>query len=240
MDYTLLESTINKTAPLIYMWEISDRDGRVTGRYIGKANRGDKRPTRHYSRNVNKLLRNEPYKNGKNYRRVHFALAEAVKAGDKITLSFLCNVSEEEDIFKVEGRYIRDFRCDADDGIGLNGPWKGPARVMVSLPRLEVGTTPIVQVKEPTLPDLEDFLEYVEEHYKGLFEVRAGVGRYSLWKDKARILRAAQSGPAGKVNIKLAQSSTKKNEIEYPWDGSDGQLDAWIRCELEVFAQRKK
>jgi hypothetical protein len=78
------------------MWEIHDDSGNLVGRYIGKAVGGDRRPRRHYARNVDKLMAGLSYRPGKNYRRVHYGLADAVKAGHRITLSYLCNVSEEE------------------------------------------------------------------------------------------------------------------------------------------------
>lgn len=65
MQYSVHDSGVDVTAPLIYMWEIHDLQAKLVGRYIGKANGGDKRPTQHYSRNVSKLHAGKPYKKGK-------------------------------------------------------------------------------------------------------------------------------------------------------------------------------
>ena len=88
MHYSVLDSGVELTAPLIYMWEIHDLQGKLVGRYIGKANGGDRRPTQHYPRNVSKLLEGKPYKKGKNYRRVHYGLSDAVSAGHRISLTY--------------------------------------------------------------------------------------------------------------------------------------------------------
>jgi hypothetical protein len=54
-----------------------------------------------------------------------------------------------------------------------------------------------------------------------------------------RILRAEQSGPAGAVEIKQAQSSRTPNApMKFKWDGSDEQLRSAIECKLQVFARR--
>ena len=74
------------------MWEIHNSAGEVTGRYIGKANGGERRPTKHYSRNVNKLLSGKAYRPNQPFRRVHIALAWATHDSQEIRLSFLCNV----------------------------------------------------------------------------------------------------------------------------------------------------
>jgi len=96
--------------PLLYMWEIFDRlTGKSKGRYVGKAKRGARRPCRHYSRNVRNLLAKEAYRpsNKEGYRLIHRALARAVEADDRIVLTLLRNVNEDEDINVAEQRAIQ-------------------------------------------------------------------------------------------------------------------------------------
>lgn len=238
MKFTLTPSWIDTRAPLIYMWEIRDGSDQLVGRYIGKAIGGDTRPTKHYKRNVDRLRNGQPYRNGKNYRRVHVALAAAVEAGNRIVLSYLCNVPKERNIFEIENRYIREYRSNADDGIGLNGPCKGGLRLQVvraTASRASKAATPA----PPELPDLEDFLEYVEAHYPEL-EARVGKGRCSVYIGKTRLLRAAQSGPRAKVKIKLVQSRGLFSGLEGDWDGTDGQLGAMIDGERKVYDARHR
>jgi len=114
---------INESLPLIYMWEIRDRDGQLRGRYVGKAKAGAGRPLMHYKRNVRNILLNRPYRKGKpdGYRRVHVALAEAQRDGMEVTLHFLCNVSADDDINEVERRLIRERDCVGPAPWQLNG-----------------------------------------------------------------------------------------------------------------------
>lgn len=104
--YTLDDGGVDRRAPLIYMWEITDTAGAVTGRYVGKASGGEKRPARHYRRRVENLLAGRPYGKGKPYRRIHRALADAVRLDRTVLLRFLCNVGADADIFEVESAYI--------------------------------------------------------------------------------------------------------------------------------------
>ena len=123
MQFTVAGHTIDPAAPLIYMWEIHDQHGGLVGRYIGKAQAGARRPTKHYERNVNNILGGRPYRKGKpeGYRRVHRALAQAHEAGHAIRLYFLCNVGQEEDINVVEQRWIKEKNCLGSQPWQLNG-----------------------------------------------------------------------------------------------------------------------
>lgn len=243
MQYIPPLPNIDVTAPLIYMWEIRNDDDEILGRYVGKANGGEKRPTMHYNRNVNRLLQGRPYRNGKKYRRIHIALADAVKAGHRISLSYLCNVSEDENIFEVEQHYIREYGCNKPDGIGLNGPAKliqGELPIFFSPPIPVLAsdmTTPDADALD--VFDLEDFLNYIEERYPNQFEVRPGAGRYSFWLGKDRIFRAVQSGPRGKVKIKLAQESLRGGRPIFDWDGTDSQIKAAIETALAIHKQAR-
>lgn len=234
MKFSVLPSNVDVAAPLIYMWQIHDSDGVLVGRYIGKANGGDKRPTRHYARNVERYLEGKPYRNGKHYRRVHLALAAAVRSGHAISLSYLCNVREDQDIFEVERQHIRAYRSDAQDGIGLNGPLAGKPQAASEAPPAAPAQAP--DAVSP--PDLDDFLDVVEEHFPGLFEARPGSGRYSLYLGKQRILRAKQARPGGAVQIKQAQSSRNVPDVGFSWNGADAAIVAAIDTELALLRAR--
>ena len=236
MKYTVLDSNIDVTAPLIYMWEIRDLQGKLVGRYIGKANGGDKRPTQHYPRNVSKLLAGKPYKKGKNYRRVHYGLADAVDAGHGISLSYLCNVHDTVDIFEVESRYINEYSCTADDGIGLNGKWKGAPREVICPSQ----TRPVEAsaAEDPHRPDIDDLLECIEDLPGAMFKVKVNGKSCSIWSAGLRILRAKQEKPGAKVLIKQVQSSTPKREVQFVWDGSEEQIHTALDVERKLLLAR--
>ncbi len=77
---------VDCTKPGIYRWEIE-----MAGVYIGKYS-NISRPTQEYRRNVVRILNNQRshHANGL-FRRVHHALAKAVKDGSQITLTILAN-----------------------------------------------------------------------------------------------------------------------------------------------------
>lgn len=248
MLYSVFDNGVDVLAPLIYMWEIHDLQDRLVGRYIGKANGGSKRPNKHYPRNVNKLHVKKPYKKGKNYRRVHYALADAVEAGYRISLTYLCNVPEDQDIFKVETRYIKEYGCDADDGIGLNGRWKGaPREVGVAeraWPAQEIATTNADEHYYANSDaasaeiELDDFLEFFDDKQRDTLEIRVNGKSCSIWSKRKRILRAKQERPDASILIKLVQSSWRTETVELPWDGSDGQIEASLEAERKVLRAR--
>jgi hypothetical protein len=248
MEYVPPAPCVNVKAPLIYMWEIHDQSGQLLGRYIGKANGGEKRPTQHYPRNVNKLRQGRPYKNGKNYRRVHYAMADAVEAGHRISLTYLCNVSDVDDIFKVESQYIKEYGCDADDGIGLNGRWKGMPREVVVAERampahfradMEADNGQDADAEGAPMPiDLDDFLEYFEDKPREALKIVVNGKSCSVWSDGKRILRAKQDRPGSKIWIKLVQSSWRTKTDQLAWDGSDSQIEAALEAERKVLRAR--
>lgn len=246
MQYVPPAPCVDVTAPLIYMWEIHDMSGHLLGRYIGKANGGEKRPTQHYPRNVNKLRQGLPYKNGKNYRRVHYAMADAVEAGHRISLTYLCNVSDVEDIFKVESQYIKEYGCNADNGIGLNGRWKGTPREAVVTQHVmrahageDVDKGQDAGAEGATLPiDLDDFLEYFEDKPREAFKILVNGRSCSVWSGGKRILRAKQDWSGAKIWIKLVQSSWRTKTVALAWDGSDSQIDGALEAERNVLRAR--
>lgn len=118
MDFHLITNGTDETLPLLYQWEIhDDRTGELRGRYVGKTVSGSNRPRNDYARNVKNLLAGLPYRKGKSdgYREIHRALAEAVRNGDRITLTLLRNVNADEDINAAERAAILALDC------GLNG-----------------------------------------------------------------------------------------------------------------------
>jgi len=123
MRFSELPCTLRLDQPLIYMWEIKNRDGVLVGCYVGKAKNGAKRPRTHYSRNVANILAGSAYRKGKpsGYRRIHLALAEAERLGHSITLQFLCNVMPGEDIDEVEQGKIRERNSRGPKPWQLNG-----------------------------------------------------------------------------------------------------------------------
>ena len=225
---------VDPDAPLIYMWEIRDDTGNLTGRYIGKANGGAKRPTRHYSRNVNRLLAGKPYRNGKPYRRIHFALAEAVRLGHDISLSYLCNVSDTNQIFQIEARYIREYGCDARDGIGLNGRSNDEPLVLPAARATPAGEV----VDRAPDADLEDFIEFVNEHYPDRFVIESTPLRYSLYIGSTRLLRAKVKRGGSKVDIKGVLSEKHGiSPFRMTWNGSDEELKQAFETELRLYQQ---
>ena len=97
--------------PLIYLWEISDQDGEVYCRYVGKASRGAHRPRTQYCRNVNNILHGRPYRKSKpeEFRAIHRRMADAVQCGHTLRLSFLCNVGPDENINLLERKWQQHF-----------------------------------------------------------------------------------------------------------------------------------
>jgi len=246
MEYVPPLPCVDVKAPLIYMWEIHDLSGQLVGRYIGKANGGEKRPTQHYPRNVNKLRQGQPYRNGKNYRRVHYAMADAVEAGHRISLTYLCNVSEGDDIFKVESHYIKEYGCDADDGIGLNGRWKGTPRTVAVVERVQPAQEKAEADKRHGADagaasaqiDLDDFLEFFDDKQRNTLEIRVNGKSCSVWSEGKRILRAKQDRPGARIWIKRVQSSWRTKTVELAWDGGDSQIEAALEAERKVLRVR--
>lgn len=116
MEFEVVDSPfVDRMSPLIYMWEIVDTEGVPIYRYVGKSQKGARRPLTHYSRNVRRLLAGKAYRRSKpdGFRYVHRALAYAVTHSFAIRLSFLCNATDIERIYQIEGQ-LRNVYCPPD------------------------------------------------------------------------------------------------------------------------------
>ncbi len=244
MQFTQPEQPeIDIKAPLIYLWMIRNAAGEAVGWYVGKAEGGAKRPTQDYVKNVNQLLQKRPYRTrGKDYRPVHEAMANAVRAGDVISLRYLCNVSSDEDIYAVEQYYIREY-SRLGNGICLNAQRKHRERPKTGATQptgiriLDV-TADIAEATQKQKYGLESFRELIATHFPQL-QSKSGVNRYSFrTHDRIRIVRAKQETPAGRINIKLALSSIQEHgDRAFNWDGTLTQaLDA-VKGELHLYEQ---
>jgi len=111
MEFVEIEGSVDPTLPLIYLWEILDSNEEVRYQYVGKASRGASRRRNHYRRNVNNLLLKNPYRKNRpdNFRPVHRKLAEADQCGHRILLSFICNVTLQENINSVERKWQKHY-----------------------------------------------------------------------------------------------------------------------------------
>lgn len=112
-SYEFHSGGIDPHHALIYLWEVLGESDQVLYRYVGKAKNGDGRPIEHYRRNVLNLLRGQPYRKGKpdGYRAIHRRLAAAMVSGERVRLSFVCNVSNADDIDEVESSWQRHYGC---------------------------------------------------------------------------------------------------------------------------------
>jgi hypothetical protein len=103
-EYLVCEG-VDQKKPGIYEWKI---DG--VGSYIGKYRRIS-RPTKHYRRNVIRLMNGDPYRKGKpaGFRRIHLELEKAVRENRRIELHILENVAvaeinvREAELIKLRG-----------------------------------------------------------------------------------------------------------------------------------------
>lgn len=115
------------TLPYAYRWEIFTVGGERAGVYIGIA--GRKGPPVGYSRirrywtNVENLLAGRPYASnpGRPYRKVHDALANAVRVGQRIVLTYLQNPADGESLDELERRLIREHDSFGPLAHQLNG-----------------------------------------------------------------------------------------------------------------------
>ncbi len=106
----VVDWTIHRNLPLIYLWEILDSEKEVI-RYIGKSQGGHHRPTIAYKEKL-EGNRKSPW------REVHHALDSAIKKNQKIRLTLFCNVADDH-LKEMEKLLIGAFRSDTKNG-GLN------------------------------------------------------------------------------------------------------------------------
>ncbi|MEA2677608.1 MAG: hypothetical protein QOJ81_1749 [Chloroflexota bacterium] len=111
--YREVESSVDPSKPLIYLWEIRDAGGRLMTCYAGESVRGAGRPRTAYARNVDRLRVGIPWHSDptKSYRRIHHALSEAIDRRQVVTLTLLCNVHPGENINQIERRERARHGC---------------------------------------------------------------------------------------------------------------------------------
>lgn len=237
---------INVNAPLIYLWEIKNAEGEVMGRYVGKAEGGAKRPTEDYVYNVDRRLNGEPYRTkGRDYRRVHMAMADAMRSGHTISLRYLCNVSPEQDINAVEQHYIQEYGC-LTNNIGLNGrrPDHGVHSVSITQGtemKAQKKTTGTLGTTTTEKSGLEAFRQLIKTHYPQL-RPKPGKNRYAFEAhDGVRIVRVEQQAEGGRVNIKLSLTSRREGvDRSFNWDGTEKQALNAVAGELNIYEQHFK
>jgi hypothetical protein len=103
-EYSVADG-VDERKPGIYQWTIEG-----VGSYIGKYSHID-RPKKQYGRNVENKINVRPYRrsNEEGFRRIHEALAEAVKKNRKIQLRILQNADPVE-LNACEQAFIRQLR----------------------------------------------------------------------------------------------------------------------------------
>lgn len=92
---TVVHDDIDVNLGLIYLWEVGLPDGGVY-RYVGKASRGKKRPDQNYAWRCEKYFMGLPYgRRTPLFREPQWQLGDAWASGRPITLTLLCNASNE-------------------------------------------------------------------------------------------------------------------------------------------------
>ena len=234
MQYFVVSDNVDVKSSLIYMWKIHDFSGAVVGCYVGKSKDGEKRPREHYKRNVDKLLDELPYRAGNphGYRRVHHALAQATRSGHIISVTYLCNVQSHEDINQVEMHYIRQYRCDVGDGIGLNGRSSANKISVIELKQIAAPTS-----SEDRVYTLNQVKNFIEKNFQHLQPKQLSHG-YAFYVGETRILRISQSGPKAKIRLKRAISSRYiRREIEIVLTDVNSELKHIIDGELQLYRE---
>ncbi|MFJ7811129.1 hypothetical protein ACIQYQ_09840 [Pseudomonas asiatica] len=104
MNFEFKPAGVDESKPLLYMWQITDDEGLIVYRYVGKAQGGSARPLKHYRRNVDNYIAGKPYRKSKpdQWRAVHKWLIWAVLTERPITLFLIRNVLEGENIYTAE------------------------------------------------------------------------------------------------------------------------------------------
>ncbi len=103
---------VDPLRPGLYEWRIEG-----LGVYVGQYTRAS-RPRPEYGRNVANILNVRPYRKGKpdRFRAIHLTLAEAVRSGRPVNLTFLENVPLKLDRNRREREVIAERREAASEG----------------------------------------------------------------------------------------------------------------------------
>lgn len=102
-----IETGISPEKPGIYMWELN---GVI--RYVGKYKRKN-RPLHEYARNVERIALGKSYHiEGRNFRRVHYALHKAVLEKENIRLIFFENIDDNSLRLIRESELIKKFKSE--------------------------------------------------------------------------------------------------------------------------------
>ena len=106
--FEYLTNDHDESKPLIYAWYIGNSI------YVGKSDKGSKRPLKHYRRNVERYFSGKPYRasNPDGWRLVHKALVNAVKTNQPIRLELVCNVPPTGNIYDIEREWRTRLKAD--------------------------------------------------------------------------------------------------------------------------------
>ena len=108
-----VDSDVDPSRPLIYLWEIRDSRGQLITCYVGKSSGGAARPRKTYANNIRRLRAGLGWHGGSmdGYRVIHWAMSDAMDKRHEVTLRLICNVSSDEDINVVERRERARLGC---------------------------------------------------------------------------------------------------------------------------------
>ncbi|WP_159837202.1 hypothetical protein [Burkholderia sp. 8Y] len=110
-DPEVVADGVDISRELIYRWQIFDDSNALVGVYIGLA-RASQGPVRfnRYRNRVRGIQLGLPYSANPNrdYRKVHYALANALEVGARIVFTYLCNCGPDESLAALESRLIAE------------------------------------------------------------------------------------------------------------------------------------
>jgi hypothetical protein len=110
-DPEVVADGVDISRELIYRWQIFDGSNALVGVYIGlaRASQGPVRFNRCRNR-VRGIQLGLPYSANPNrdYRKVHYALANALEVGARIVFTYLCNSGPDESLAALESRLIAE------------------------------------------------------------------------------------------------------------------------------------
>ncbi|MFM0324864.1 hypothetical protein [Caballeronia glebae] len=110
-DPEIILDGVDISRELIYRWQIFDGSNALVGVYIGLA-RASQGPVRfnRYRNRVRGIQLGLPYSANPNrdYRKVHYALANALEAEAHIVFTYLCNCGPDESLTALESQLIAE------------------------------------------------------------------------------------------------------------------------------------